>query len=78
MAHLIDDLLRLAHLSRASLRQERVDLTGMAAEIAMRLQDAEPERRTEIRIAKRLEARGDPGLLRIALENASRPLSFLD
>jgi len=63
MATLIDDLLKLARVTRAEMRTEVVDLSGMARDIVAELQRATPER---------LEARGDPRLLRVALDNLLR------
>src|SRR3989442_4075623 len=72
MATLIDDLLKLARVTRAEMRTELVDLSGMARDIVAELQRATPERRVEFAIAPGLEARGDPRLLRVALDNLLR------
>ena len=72
MATLIDDLLKLARVTRAEMRTEVVDLSGMARDIVAELQRATPERHVEFAIAPGLEARGDPRLLRVALDNLLR------
>src|SRR5213595_1830891 len=72
MGTLIDDLLKLAWVTRAELRTEVVDLSGMARDIAAELQRTTPERRVEFAIAQGLEARGDARLLRVVLENLLR------
>ena len=72
MAGLIDDLLKLSRVTRAELTREQVDLTSVALGIATDLQIAEPERRVEFDIADGLEAKGDPRLLRVVLENLFR------
>jgi len=72
MATLIDDLLKLARVTRAEMRTELVDLSGMARDIVAELQRATPERRVEFAITPGLEARGDPRLLRVALDNLLR------
>jgi signal transduction histidine kinase len=72
MATLIDDLLKLARVTRAEMRTEVVDLSRMAREIATEIQRAMPERKVDLAIAPRLEARGDSRLLRVALENLLR------
>jgi signal transduction histidine kinase len=72
MGTLIDDLLKLARVTRAEMRTERVDLSGMAREIAAELQRANPARQVEFTIAQGLEARGDPRLLRVAVDNLLR------
>ena len=72
MGTLIDDLLKLAWVTRAELRTEVVDLSGMARDIAAELRRTTPERRVEFAIAQGLEARGDPRLLRVVLENLLR------
>ena len=72
MGTLIDDLLKLARVTRAEMRTEVVDLSGMARDIAADLQRATPERRVEFVIAPGLTARGDARLLRVALDNLLR------
>lgn len=69
MAQLIDDLLNLARVTRAEMSNERFDISAIARSVAAELQKAEPHRNVEFRIAERLEATGDPRLLRIVLEN---------
>lgn len=69
MALLIDDLLNLSRLSRAELRREPIDLTGLAHDIATELRQSEPERKIEIVIAGGMRVVGDPHLLRVALQN---------
>jgi signal transduction histidine kinase len=72
MATLIDDLLKLARVTRAEMRTEPVDLTHMAHEIVADIQRATPERQVEFAIASGLATRGDSRLLRVALENLLR------
>jgi len=72
MGTLIDDLLKLARVTRVEIRTEDVDLSGMAREIAAELQRATPERLVEFAIAPGLRARGDARLLRVALDNLLR------
>jgi signal transduction histidine kinase len=72
MGTLIDDLLKLARVTRAEMRTEIVDLSATARDIVTELQQATPERRVDFTIALGLEARGDPRLLRVALENLLR------
>jgi signal transduction histidine kinase len=69
MAHLIDDLLSLARISRSELHRQRVDLSEIARSVATRLRNSEPERRVEFAIADGLGDEGDAGLLSIAIEN---------
>jgi len=69
MAQLIDDLLKLSHVTRAELNLEEVDLSVLAQEVAERLQRQNPERTTRFDIAPGLKARADPRLLHVALEN---------
>ena len=72
MGTLIDDLLKLARVTRAEMRSEVVDLSGMAREIVAELQRTPPLRDVEFAIAAGLQARGDPRLLRVALDNLLR------
>ncbi|QSQ21128.1 CHASE3 domain-containing protein [Pyxidicoccus parkwayensis] len=69
MGQLIDDLLRLSRLSRAELRQEPVDLSALAREVAEGLKRGEPGRDTTFDIAPGLTTYGDARLLRVVLEN---------
>lgn len=69
MAELIDDILQLSRIGRTELRQERVDLSGLAESVAEELKRAEPDRCVELAIQPGLSAYGDPKLLRIALAN---------
>jgi signal transduction histidine kinase len=72
MATLIDDLLKLARVTRAEMRTERVDLTGMARDIVADIQRTTPDRQVEFAIAPGLEAEGDARLLRVVLDNLLR------
>lgn len=69
MAQLIDDMLNLSRVSRGEMRMETVDLSGMAREIVSELQRQAPERKVTFVIADKLLSKGDPRLLRIAMEN---------
>ena len=69
MAELIDDLLNLSKVTRASMKLVPVDLSQLAQGIAVELQRTQPERRVNINITPNLKARGDPGLLQAVLEN---------
>ena len=69
MLALIDDLLRLSHVSRASVALKKVNLSDMAEEICGAMQAGAPNRAVECRIARGLEAECDAGLVRIVLEN---------
>ena len=69
MAQLIDDLLTLSRVTRSEMRLETVNLSALARAIAAELRRPQPERPVEFVIADGLVARGDPGLLRVALVN---------
>ena len=69
MGELIDDLLELARVTRAELRREAVDLSGLARGIVEHLREAGPGRQVEFVVAGGLASEGDPRLLRIVLEN---------
>src|SRR5260370_21525687 len=72
MGRLIDDLLKLARVTRAEVRSEVVDLSSMARDIVSELQRSAPERQVDCAIAPGLTARGDPRLLRVVLDNLLR------
>lgn len=69
MGRLIDDLLNMSRISRVDMKREKVDLSGLAARIAHRLEASGPERQVRFSIAGDLFAYGDESLLNVALEN---------
>ena len=69
MGTLIDDLLRLARVSRAQLERAPVDLGALALDVAEELRRANPGRDVELVIARPAPAVGDAQLLRVVLEN---------
>jgi light-regulated signal transduction histidine kinase (bacteriophytochrome) len=69
MGSLIDDLLALARVTRSEMRRQEVDLSALASEIAVDLRQRDAQRTVEFSIEPRHVVRGDPTLLRLALEN---------
>ncbi|QIN81359.1 hypothetical protein GBA63_01020 [Rubrobacter tropicus] len=69
MAELIDDLLDLSRVGRRPLRRESVNLSALASGIAEDLRRTAPGRNVEFDIEEGVTARGDVGLLKVALEN---------
>jgi len=69
MHGLINDLLNLSKIVRAPMRPASLDLTAISLEIVSTLREAAPQRSMEVSIAPGIRAEGDPGLVRIALEN---------
>jgi light-regulated signal transduction histidine kinase (bacteriophytochrome) len=69
MGILIDDLLTLARTARSEMSHQRVELSNVAQEIVSQLKATNPERQTAFTIAPGLTVDGDPGLLRVVLEN---------
>ena len=69
MGSLIDDLLKLSRVTRAELQYQSVNLSELASDVVDALRKLEPERGVAVDIAPGLSARGDPKLLRIALDN---------
>lgn len=69
MGDLIDALLDLSRISRAELRSESVDLSGIAAAIVGELKTSQPARQTTITIRPEMVASGDSRLLRAMLGN---------
>ncbi|HEY6927268.1 MAG TPA: ATP-binding protein, partial [Steroidobacteraceae bacterium] len=66
---LINDLLGLSKIVRAPINIVTVDLSRTAREILRTLLDSAPTRVAEFAIAEGVIVQGDPGLLRIVLEN---------
>ena len=69
MGQLIDDLLNLSRISRQEMRRENVDLGILAHAIADQLAQNYPNRNVQFESIQNAPVKGDPGLLRIALEN---------
>lgn len=69
MGHLIDDLLKLARLTRSEIRAEPVDLSAVAEAVVADLRVGAPDRHVEVVIAPGATAVGDARLLRILLDN---------
>ncbi|ROZ78896.1 ATP-binding protein [Ramlibacter sp. WS9] len=69
MAKLIDALLTLAHVSRATLEREQVDLTALAAEALQRCREQEPHRVAVIDVAPGMHALADTMLVNQVVQN---------
>ena len=52
MGQLIDDILKLSRITRAEMRSQTVDLSALAHAVAEELQQRDPQRRVEWRIAE--------------------------
>ena len=72
MERLIEDLLKLARVSRAELQMEEVNLSALASEITSELTNGDTTRVVDFTIAQNCSARGDSSLLRLALDNLLR------
>ncbi|HEY6009062.1 MAG TPA: PAS domain S-box protein, partial [Geobacteraceae bacterium] len=69
MGRLIDTLLKFSAAGHQEVKQVRVDLSAIVTEVAVDLQLAEPLRRVQVIIARRIRATGDPLLLRVMMTN---------
>ena len=69
MAHLIDDVLQLARVTRSEMRRETVDLSELARTVVTELQNRDAGRTATIVIEDSLLTHGDHRLLRIMLTN---------
>jgi len=69
MGQLIDDLLKLSHITRTAMKSEPVDMSALAAEVAAELRQSQPERIVEFVVGQTPAVKGDANLLRTALEN---------
>lgn len=72
MSALVDDMLKLARINRASLRREQVDLSACATGIIDELRRTDPDRVVDVEVATGLTAHGDKALITIALDNLLR------
>lgn len=69
MNELVDDLLKLAQISRSEIKSETIDLSSMARGVTSELADAAQDRVVDIDIEDGIVVNGDSRLLRIVLEN---------
>lgn len=69
MAQLIDDLLKLSRVTRNEMHWEDVDLSTMVRDIAIAVQNTQPERKALISIEDGMVVRGDPRLLNVVMTN---------
>jgi PAS domain S-box-containing protein len=69
MSGLIDDMLLLSRITRDKMHLAEVDISGLAEAVAGELKKQEPERGVEFIIEAGINCKGDPKLIRIALEN---------
>ncbi len=69
MGQLIDDMLELSRMTRSDMRDDEVDLSAMAGNIAGGLREGEPHRQVDLSISPDLVVRGDPTLLGAVLSN---------
>lgn len=68
MDQLIDDLAKLARVSRCELNVQTVDVTALAESIATDLSQTDPSRSVAFSISRDLKVEADPALVRLALE----------
>jgi len=69
MNALINDLLMFARSSSDPINPSTVDLSALAQAVSEDIQRGDPTRRVEWTIGKGVAADGDPGLLRVVLDN---------
>lgn len=69
MGQMIDDLLRLARVTRGELQRQDLDLSQLAQEILFTLQQAEPRREVELKVEPKVRGQGDAILLHAVFEN---------
>jgi light-regulated signal transduction histidine kinase (bacteriophytochrome) len=69
MGQLIDDLLKLARLSRVEMKVTTTDLTALAELIVSELKATTPERKVDFVLQPGLIAKADRNLMLIALQN---------
>lgn len=69
MAQLIEDLLRLSHVTSTQILRKPVDMTALAQDIIAQLRRTQPDRDVTTICAPSLVVNGDPTLLRALLDN---------
>ena len=69
MSQMIDDVLKLARVTRSEMKDETVDLTAMAKDVIGDLRRLEPERKVDVRLEPDMQVSGDKRLLQFVLGN---------
>lgn len=69
LAKLVYDVLKLSVITRSELKVETIDLSALVKEAAGKLMEADQRRVVEFIIQPGVYASGDPGLVRVLLEN---------
>jgi len=69
MSTLIDDMIKLAKVSRTELSKKRINLSDIARTIAKNLSDLEPDRDAEFVIQPNMSVLGDENLMKVVLQN---------
>jgi signal transduction histidine kinase len=69
MGQTIDDLLKLSQITRTTMQSSPTNLSKIAQETFQSLKDKNPKASIEFSAQENLSALGDPGLLRLVLEN---------
>jgi len=69
MSDLIDGLLALSRTSRGELRLDRINLSGLAAQILAELKQTEPERNVRLEIESGLLVNGDGRTIEVLMRN---------
>jgi hypothetical protein len=69
MVQLIDDLLKLANVTRSEVVRQSVNLSRMAEAIILELREREPSRSVSFILDEEMVVDGDARLLKVMLEN---------
>jgi len=69
MGHLIDDLIKLARISRIDMKMEEINLSDMAISIISELKELNPERAVSIYVQDNMIVTGDRNLMHVAMNN---------
>jgi PAS domain S-box-containing protein len=69
MSKMIDDVLKLARVARSEMKDEPVDLTAMAEEVAADLRNLSPEHEVSFNVEPGMQVSGDKRLLQFVLAN---------
>ncbi|WP_054694736.1 sensor histidine kinase [Geotalea toluenoxydans] len=67
-AAFVEDLLKLGNVAKQTLKNETVNVTGLAVDILAKLRQSAPHRRSEFSVQPGMTVTGDALLLRMALE----------
>lgn len=69
MSTLIDDMIKLARVSRTTIEKKELNLSAIATTIANTLLESDPEREADFKIQPNVTVTGDKNLIKVVMQN---------